>query len=345
MKTLHSQRGGALIVAVLFVALLTALAGSYLDVVSSGSIGTGFMDRASQAFYAAEAGAHVVLYQINNGGASTASGSLTPSTYTASYSSSYNSSTNVISSTGTVASGSETTSTRTVAVRVKPIPPYVRAGISVKGDITLKNNAVADGRDYDSSGTLTGGPGTYGVSTTGTMTLTGTTPTVGGNGNAPANPAASSAYQQSASAFASTALWDLLGVTQAWFEANVTATTTAPTAPWSGIVYYSPTGDWNGGSLDGSTGILIVHNSTNDAQIKNATGTFKGMIIADKLFHGGSTSATVIGGVIVTNAIPDKGGNLTIKYSRSVLTNLQSLVSGTSSWKKVPQDSSWKETN
>ena len=345
MKRRKKNDGSALVIAMIFVTVLTMLTASYLDSVSSGTIGTAFIDRASQAYYAAVAGAHVVLYQINNGGASTASGSLTPSTYTANYSSSYDSGTSVITSTGTVASGSETTSTRTVSVRVKPIPPYVRAAISASGDVTIKNNAISDGRDYDTSGTLTGGAGTYGVSATGDLTQLNSS-TVGGNGNAPANPAASSAYQQRASAFASTQPWDILGVSQAWFDANVTNTTTAPTAPWSGIVYYTPTGgDWDGGSIDGSTGILIIHNSTNTARIKNMTGTFKGLIIADKFREESGNTATIIGGVVVTNTVQSNGGNMTIKYSRATLTNLQSLISNqTSNWKKILQDSSWSES-
>ena len=123
MKTSHAQTGGALLIAVLFIALLTALAGSYLDVVSSGSMGTAFVDRASQAFYASEAGVYRLLDQINSGGASTVSGTLTTATYTANYSASYDSGTTLITSTGNVSSGSEVTSTRTVSVRTKLIPP------------------------------------------------------------------------------------------------------------------------------------------------------------------------------------------------------------------------------
>ena len=103
MNQSKNDRGSALIIAMIFVTLLTALAASYLDMVSSASMGTYFCDRASQAFYAAEAGVHRLLDQLNNSGASTVSGTLTTGTYSASYSASYDSGTTLVTSTGTVA--------------------------------------------------------------------------------------------------------------------------------------------------------------------------------------------------------------------------------------------------
>jgi hypothetical protein len=63
-------------------------------------------------------------------------------------------------------------------------------------------------------------------------------------------------------------------------------------APLRGITYVdlAPGLEWNGGFFENSTGILIVHNSTNNAHIKGlkqAVGEtpFKGIIIADWIFH------------------------------------------------------------
>ncbi len=345
----HSHEGSALIIAVLFVTLLTFMAAGYLDMMYTGGRGTYFMDRESQAFYAAEAGAQRLLYEINNGGDNSVSGTLTTTTYTSSYSATYDPDTNIIISTGSVTAG-DYTSTRAVSVRVKTIPPFVRGAMTINGVAVTKDNACLDGRDHDASGNLTGAPGTYGLSCTGTLSQDGDSE-IGGNGSAPDDPAPSCAVQENATSFSSTTPWDILGVTQAWFDANVTKVTTAPTAPFSGITYYSPQegnpdpNDWDSANVDGSTGILIVHNDDNDARIHNITGTFKGLIIADKFREESGSTATIIGAVVISQRTWYKGGNLSVKYSRSVLSDLQSLIGGqTSGWKKVPYDSSWTES-
>ncbi len=337
------ERGSALMMAMMFVVFMTMLAASYMDLISSSSIGRKFSDVSPQAFYAAEAGAYRLLDQMNSGGATSLTGSLTNVTGTGNYSASYDASTGVITSTGSVAA-SMATATRTVSVRTKLISPYIRGAISVNGNATLKDNAVCDGRDHDSSGNLTGGSGTYGVSSTGAVVVQGSAK-IGGNGIAPANPANSSSYQENASAFASTDPWDIMGVTKAWFDANVTATTTAPTAPWSGIVYYTPSGDWEDANLNGSSGILIVHNTNGTARIRDMNGTFKGLIIADKFRQEKNNSVTILGAVNVCSVLQNKGGNMNIHYSSQVLTGLSSLVgSQTSGWKKVIVSSSWQES-
>ncbi len=349
-KRMPRQQGSALMVAMIFITLITMMAGSYLDAMIDSNTGTAFIGNSPQAFYSAEAGAHRLLDQMENGGAATVSGSFVNSTYTGSYSASYDSGTNIVTSTGTVV-GSVVTATRTVSVRVKPVPAYVRGALSSNGSATIKDSAVCDGRDHDANGDLTGAAGTYGLSAAGTVTQEGAS-MIGGNGNAPANPAAASSIEENATAFASTEPSVILGlVDETDLTTNyVTPTTTAPTLPFNGIVYYKPPAGttWENVDLSDCTGILIVHNDAGNARIKDITTTsghpFKGLIICDKMRQESGTG-TIIGGAIVTNVVQNKGGSLEIKYSRSVITDLQSLVGNrTSNWKKVPQDSSWTET-
>lgn len=61
----------------------------------------------------------------------------------------------------------------------------LRAAIEAGDDVTTGGNFTADGRDFDyTTGGLTGDPGVYGISTSGTVNRTGSS-TIGGNGSAP----------------------------------------------------------------------------------------------------------------------------------------------------------------
>jgi hypothetical protein len=67
-----------------------------------------------------------------------------------------------------------------------------------------------------------------------------------------------------------------------------------PTSAFHGVVYVD--GDY-AALPDGSTGVLIVHNATSTAKLGPYNGgTFKGLIIADKLYIEGN--AEVIGAVV-----------------------------------------------
>ena len=113
-------------------------------------------------------------------------------------------------------------------------------------------------------------------------------------------------------------------------------TSTPPSLPMSGIVYY--TGDlWNapdfGDEDNPSTGILIVHNSGSTATLKNMHGYFKGLIIADDLVHING-DAVVIGGIILQKSTGNTVGNgsAEVKFSSSVLQNLPAANYQIVSW-------------
>lgn len=335
-----SKCGSAMVATVFFITIFTWVAGSYLTVVSSSSLGTYKIGDQARAFYTAEAGAYRLLHELNNGGSSSYSSSLSTGTYTGNYAATYNSATGVITSTGTVG-----TLSRTVTVRTLDIPPNVGGAVTVNSSVTTSGSITLDGRDHDEDGDLTGASGVSGIASSGLVTQTGSSK-IGGNGKAPASPALLDAVQQNVDPFPSVAPWDVLGVSQAWFEANVPVQTTPPPENFSGIYYYDPPGGiWNSVDLGNASGILIVHNSTNTATMKNIHGIFKGLIITDQVTHVNG-DATIIGAFMTTTQVGNVlgNGNASIYYSSETLNGLKSLIGNqTTNWKKTIQDSSWTE--
>ncbi len=98
----------------------------------------------------------------------------------------------------------------------------------------------------------------------------------------------------------------------------------APTSAFNGVVYIN--GDYTQ-PPNISSGILIVHNATNTANLGNSNGgTFKGLVIADQIGQING-NAQFIGAVIAygttgTVNINDLTGTPSIKYSQCVLAGL-----------------------
>jgi hypothetical protein len=329
--------GSTIIFTVIFVAVFTATIGSYLTVISSGSRGTSRIASGQQAFYAAEAGVYRMLYEANATGATSITGSLSASTYTGSYAATL--ANNVISSTGTVGGLS-----RIVTVQTEgSLPSSVQGAVTVNSSVNTSGNITIDGRDHDADGNLTGDPGSNGISAAGLITQTGSSD-IGGNGIAPAHPASAGSMQQSVNPFPSTEPWDVLGVSQAWFQNNVPVQVIPPPQNFSGIYYYNPPGgEWKPADLGNSSGILIVHNPSNSATMKNLHGTFKGLIITDQMTHINGDAA-IYGAVVTTNQVGNTLGNgdALVAFSREILKALGSLVP-TDGWKKTIKASSWQE--
>lgn len=341
MKPRVGQNASTIVPTVLFITIFTWAVGSYMTVVSSSSLGTYKIGDQSKAFYAAEAGAYRMLHELNSGGGSSVSGTLATGTYSGSYSAAYSDVNSQITSIGTVGGLS-----RTVSVRTRAIPNGVGGAVTVNSSVTTSGNIVIDGREYDQNGNLTGDPGVVGISAAGIVTQSGSS-LIGGAGIAPSSPALAGSLEESVNPFPSTAPWDILGVSEAWFNANIPVQTTPPPENFSGIYYYEPPGSgiWNSVELGNSSGILIVHNSTNTATMKNIHGTFKGLIISDQVVHVNG-EAEIYGALVTTNAVGNALGNgdCLIGYSSEILNNLGVLLGGqTSGWKKVIEAGSWKE--
>ena len=289
----------------------------------------------TKAFYLAEAALDQKLDEMRNsdlndiGSTDFGDGSFTAD---------YDSGTKKITATGTV---NGTTAT-VVAVVSKTIPPGVKGAISAVGSITFSGNINVDGRDYDPSGNLTGDAGSYGASSGGTITQSGSC-TIGGNGIAPAHPANSATIEQN-SGYSYTTPESVLGLSSGSLDQYKHST--APTLPMSGIYYYT------GSLLDApdfgdedspSTGILILHNSTGSSQLKNMHGYFKGLIITDDLVHING-DAVVLGGVVLQKSTGNTVGNgaADVLYSSSVLSNLDTGDYSIVSWEDAKSTASYE---
>ncbi|MCF8241346.1 MAG: hypothetical protein K9J16_08155 [Melioribacteraceae bacterium] len=107
------------------------------------------------------------------------------------------------------------------------------------------------------------------------------------------------------------------------------------TYPLSGVTFVqlSAGGEWNPSNIDGS-GVLIVHNNTCDAALKNMNwGTFKGLIISDKLLH---VHSNVIGGIVILSNSAAHGRNLgngngVVQYSGEAIEEAAGAISSTAS--------------
>ena len=141
-----------------------------------------------KAFYLAEAGLDQKLQELRSGNTSNISST---SFGEGSYSVTYDATTKQVRSTGAVNGISKIV----VVVVSKTLPPGVRGALTSEGNISFLGNIQVDGRDYDSSGNLTGDSGTYGASSGGTVSQGGSSD-IGGNGIAPANPANPATIEQ-----------------------------------------------------------------------------------------------------------------------------------------------------
>lgn len=88
---------------------------------------------------------------------------------------------------------------------------------------------------------------------------------------------------------------------------------------------------WIGVDLGDSDGILVVHNDSGTAVLKNVNnGVFKGLLIVDDLVH---LHTTIIGAVVVLTDGPSSGnvlgnGHGSILYSRAALSRAASAMPG-----------------
>ncbi|MBI3999929.1 MAG: hypothetical protein HY351_04870, partial [Candidatus Omnitrophica bacterium] len=287
MKTyLKNEKGVILIWFYLLVVMLIITSGSLFALSFQESQLTAIDQSRNKAFYLAEAGIDWKLKELRSG-TTPATPSFAEGNFSVSYCQSTASGTtpapaapcaydqpDMIISSGTVSGITKTI----VAVILKQKPPGAKAGITSEGNMSFNGNIAVDGRDHDANGNLTGDPGTYGASSGGIVTQSGSSD-IGGNGFVPTSPANPASIQQNADNPFTTPE-ELLGLEAGSLDQYKTSTPPSE-MPFNGIVYY--TGDsWIapdfGTDADPSTGILIVHNAAGNALLKNVHGTFKGII-------------------------------------------------------------------
>ncbi len=234
-------------------------------------------------------------------------------------------------------------------------PIGVRAGVTANSDIALSGGITIDGRNHDENGNLIDTTGTYGISTTSTFSPQPNC-SVGGTANSndytplkPGDPSFDPIVVEEG------AVWEggfpntpdkvmggeaagypegtLKSLAQSGFNGSqyVSYPPSTPSFPLRGVTYVEVTvGEWNPPDFTNSSGILVVHNASSTAAIKNLnTGTFKGLIIADDI---DKIKCEIIGAVVGLSTTPS--GNLIgngdgiIKYSTELVSQTSTGLPG-----------------
>jgi hypothetical protein len=209
------------------------------------------------------------------------------------------------------------------------MPPGIKGAITTNNEVMTNGTITIDGRDHTMmAGTLIPQKGTFGIWTTdmydhkGGSKIGGTFYLAGlGNDIAPTSvgymPVVAE-YQTYPGGFPTTPEQVMGGgyppgilkvIAKSGFYGSQYVTNTALlTYPLKGITYVElPSGEWTDMSIEGS-GILIVHNNSVNALMKNLnTGTFRGLIIADDIVH---IHGTIIGALVSLTVSPSEGNSI-----------------------------------
>ncbi len=221
-------------------------------------------------------------------------------------------------------------------------PAAVLAAISANNNVQTLGNLVVDGRNHDLNGNVISNTGTLAIWTTNNYSERGNSQigaTVSKVDYAPAKNNNTDFYMENVvypGGYPNTPDKVLGGTLGGYTEGTLkniaisgkggSQYVTNPALlnyPLAGVTYVElPSSEiWNPSNVDGS-GILIVHNSSTDAAIKNLnSGTFKGLIIADDMVH---VHTTIIGAIVCLTSNPSEGncignGNGTVLYSSAAI--------------------------
>ena len=82
-----------------------------------------------------------------------------------------------------------------------------------------------------------------------------------------------------------------------------------------------------GTTMNGAPSILVVHNAASNAIMKNVHGSFKGLLLADKIEHV-NAGTEILGMIQAWGQFGNVFGNgtSTIKFSSEVLANLPAVA-------------------
>jgi hypothetical protein len=234
-----------------------------------------------------------------------------------------------VTSTGAARDGRKVLSTMIQRFTIKP---PLDGALTANTNINVQSAAaVIDGRNHDCDGN----------NPSNTDSVSAATSPTGASGvsiNKPENLVCAAGTgdvcKGTSSTFPSTIGALLLGPTatitqieafNAYLESIKVTPAQAPTSAFHGVLYV------NGNYAqppDGSTGTLIVHNATDNANLGNFNGgTFKGVIIADKIDKINGT-AQIIGGIFGFGsgtggvAVDDVTGTPVIKFSKCIIDGL-----------------------
>lgn len=234
------------------------------------------------------------------------------------------------------------------------LPATVKAAITTNNPIRTLGNLQVDGREHRADGTLIAASGTMGIWTTRTLSQGGSSD-IGGTANGvdytpdkPGNANIIKTNQVWPGGYPGTPDSVLGGAVNGYPEGTLKAIAmsgaggsqyaTNPntlTSPLRGVTYVElpPGGVWQSMNIAGS-GILIVHNSSKNAGMKNLnSGVFKGLIIADDVVH---IHTTIIGGLIAITPNPSEGncignGSGQVRYSTEAIVQATGGIGGAGS--------------
>jgi len=245
------------------------------------------------------------------------------------------------------------------------LPPTVKAAITSNASVVTSGSFVVDARDHDLNGTLVSSTGTLGIYTTQSYTQQGNSQ-VGGTYDsvdyAPAKvfnsnlvvqnafwPGGFPATPDQAMGGAANGYADGTLLTIAQSGVNGSQYVTDPSQlhfPLSGVTYVDYGGIWNPADLGNSTGILVVHNVSTSAVMKNVQGSFKGLIIADRIDHV-NANTVILGAVIGLSSIEVGNtfgnGDGTVLYSRQALLQCTSTAGVNGNARAIVQIESYWE--
>jgi len=232
------------------------------------------------------------------------------------------------------------------------VPDATMAGISANSPVSTNGNFIIDGRNHDINGVLIDDAGTEGLWTTSSFTQGGSSKVGGtddGSDIEPYSSADTTVFKTGQSYFGGvypSTPDEVLGGASEGFTGGVAKTmaisgdnggqyVTDPsflTFPLSGITYVElPSGtEWNPANIQGS-GVLIVHNATVDAKVKNVNSSpFTGLFIVDDIMH---IHADIIGALVCLSPTPSEGnvlgnGNGSVLYSSAAVMNATYSATG-----------------
>ncbi len=261
-----------------------------------------------------------------------------------------------VTSTGVMDYGKSTERRQTSVAYVTSgfLPAAVKAAITTNNRIRTLGNLQVDGREHRADGTLVAQSGTLGIWTTQSLSQGGSSD-IGGTADgidySPAKPGNSNIIKTNQvwpGGYPGTPDSVLGGASNGYPEGTLKAIAasgvggsqyaTNPstlTSPLRGVTYVElpPGGVWQSMNISGS-GILIVHNNSKNAGMKNLnSGVFKGLIIADDVVH---IHTTIIGGLIALSPNPSEGncignGSGEVLYSTEAIVQATGGIGGNSS--------------
>ncbi|GAB1442690.1 hypothetical protein MASR2M39_15260 [Ignavibacteriales bacterium] len=238
---------------------------------------------------------------------------------------------------------------RSASGGTRTLPPALKGAVTANSAVSTLGNLQVDGRDHTIAGAVVAGQGSFGIWTTSSLSQSGSSDiggTVAGTDWGPSKPAKAgtvATFQVYPGGYPSTPDSVMGGPANGYPEGTLKATAIAGTGgsqyvtnpalltyPLKGVTYVElPSGSiWNSANITGS-GILIIHNSSSDAAIKNLnSGPFKGVMIADDIIH---VHTDIIGAVVGLSKAPSSGnclgnGSGAILYSKAAINDGLNVV-------------------